>query len=94
MFLTCFDTTTFLQNLVLKSSFSRQNDADLRALNVVLRENRLDLAVILVLDRKLSFLCSLELTRTICAFADPASQFGQMAGVLSSLRYDVYEVRC
>ena len=93
MFFTCFDTTTFLQNLVLKSSFSRQNDADLRALNVVLWEN-LDLAVILVLDRKLSILCSLELTRTICALADPASQFGQMASVLSPLRYDVYEVRC
>ena len=55
MFLTCFDTTAFLQNLGTKmttvSNFSRQNEADLRAINVVLWEN-LVLIVVLVLESR------------------------------------------
>ena len=55
MFLTCFDTTAFLPNLGTKmttvSNFSRQNEADLRAINVVLWEN-LVLIVVLVLESR------------------------------------------
>ena len=50
----CFDTTTFLQNLVLKwrrYHVSHQNEAGLHALNVVLREN-FELVVVLVLESK------------------------------------------
>ena len=49
--LTCFHTTTFLQNLVL-SRFSRQNDAGLRALTCTVQWENLVLAVVLVLEPK------------------------------------------
>ena len=55
LFLTCFDTTTFWQNLVLKwwcSHFSCQNEAGLCALDVFLWENLV--LVVLVQESELS----------------------------------------